>query len=195
MTLSTKMVHTANITNITTADTFASSFSLNSTPPEIENLFLRHGSQETLNSFKQLSNDKQASHYLHINGQSINNKHDDLDILLNSILPNINMLFLSETWYTSDTIKYTHDKLEGIHAYRDYSKGGGVSIYLPKDTNYVMLPAYTQCCFEYEALAVQISQTICVVLYRPPNRSPSLFLEFLEKLLSFAHTNKNKLIG
>ena len=65
------------------------------------------------------------------NIRSYNKKSDELILFLNCLDANVDVLILTETWFSADTVQCL-DGFQGHHCFRNDRIGGGVSIYVNK---------------------------------------------------------------
>lgn len=71
---------------------------------------------------------------LHLNVRSLNKHMDDLTSFLNELEFEVDVLAISETWMTENSIDFSNiDGYQSFHQFRHEKRGGGVSLFV-KDT-------------------------------------------------------------
>ena len=97
------------------------------------------------------------------------------------------MICFSETWLNDDTLSKLPN-YKSIHQVRNYSKGGGVSIYINKSLNFKLRQNLSINSRDVELLSIEIlfdkeRNTLTKVLYTPPKGVIEPFERFLEEIL------------
>lgn len=126
--------------------------------------------------------------FFHLNARSLGNKHDDVDMFLNSLHYTFDILVFTETWFTNreDAVVFPGYKCEGV--YRSGRKGGGVSLYIHDNLNYEVLYEFSKVTVDYESLVVKYCSLVVVAAYRPPAGSLTKFFRFIENVLEYANS-------
>ena len=106
---------------------------------------------------------------------------------------NFSVICFSETWLYDDTLAtsrslYELPNYKSIHQVRNYSKRGGVSIYINKSLNSKSRPDLSINSREVESLSIEIlfdkeRNTLIIVLYRPPKGVTETFERFSNEIL------------
>lgn len=80
---------------------------------------------------------------IHLNAQSLQNKKESVDFLLNNLNHRFDFLAFTETWSIDnrDTIQFTNYSCASIC--RENKRGGGVSIYVHESVKYNIVKEYT----------------------------------------------------
>ena len=137
----------------------------------------------SVDQYNCLPTEKSDFKIFHQNIRSFNRNFDELSGFLNSLSSDIDVLILTETWFSESLISDV-DGYDGFHVRRSAGHGGGVSIYVKSsipaqavpDKSYVL--EWVECC------TVSISSDFCSQLlitgiYRPPSKSIDSFLNTL----------------
>ena len=89
------------------------------------------------------------------NIRSFNQNFDSLSIFSSEIERNIEIILLTETWFTKDSC------IEGYRGYHSYISDkivGGVSVYVRKNIQSLCLNEFTACTEVYESCVIEVSQ-------------------------------------
>lgn len=109
----------------------------------------------------------------HLNTQSLNKKANDLVNYLSSIHNHFDIYGFSETWFTSDIDANIIDlgDYSSENCNREGRRGGGVSLFIKSDLNYVNRPDLVIDCIDCDSLFVEISHNstkiIIGIVYKP----------------------------
>lgn len=141
----------------------------------------------------QTNNAKKSMCILHVNARSLENKHESLDLLIDSCGISFDAIMVSETWYTKHSIPYSYPNYKCFVLSRPDRRGGGVLLLIKKMQNPQIVDEFTVSNINYEILTVVDGSKMFSVIYRPPNADPQAFLCFLETFLDFASINKYSL--
>ena len=129
---------------------------------------------------------------MHLNIRSIRNKFDSFKYLTESLIKNINIIGLTETWLSNNDCEQYY-KLEGydyIGLNRETKKGGGVGIYIKEHINRKKREDLTTNIEDIiESVCIEICTTIgkniiIAVIYRPPNNKIEIFENPMNDLLN-----------
>lgn len=131
---------------------------------------------------------------LHLNVRSARNKSDELGIFLNDFGFSFDVIMLTETWFTQNSDVLDFDNYATFYLNRCSRRGGGVAMYIKKETQCNLMTDITTMTENYESLCVQLGNTVLAVMYRPPSGDSSAFLGFLERLFQFVGENGYSLI-
>ena len=126
---------------------------------------------------------------VHHNVRSFNKNFDNLSLLLNRLERDVDIVVLSETWFTEDF----HSEIEGYngyHVFRSDKVGGGVSVYVRAELRSSFLAEHSLVTDNYEICAVeiipdsdnQINNFILLGIYRPPQRNSQILSDHFENL-------------
>lgn len=130
----------------------------------------------------------------HLNIRSVRNKEDQLRILLNSFNFNFNLIFLTETWVTSEC---DIPKLENYCTFsksRDNRNGGGLLMYVLKGLRCDLMENFSLITNDVESLAVRSNDHMFAAMYRPPDGNLPNFFAYLEDLFMYVNQNELTLI-
>ena len=164
--------------------------------PDNDTIFKFECNYKSINDFKCSLSRSDNFFIFSQNIRSFNKNYDDLAVFLNTLNIDIDVIVLSETWFspthTSDIDGYT-----GHHIYRDDRVGGGVSIFIRDTLRAVYISEMSFISDHLECCTVQIrhstsdrSNLTVVALYRPPNTSVADFTSCLEDV--FLECSQNR---
>lgn len=141
-----------------------------------------------------LSRDKKQLSLLHLNSQSLRNKKEAVDILLDTLKHNFDFLAFTETWFTSceDAVPFTG--YNRVTVCRENKRGGGVAIYIHDSLKFDVISEYTVMASDFESVMVRSENLFLVVIYRPPSGTASSFLDFVRELLEFCELQDARVI-
>ena len=135
----------------------------------------------------------------HLNIRSIKKFFGNFKLFLSSLNFNFSVICFSETWLDGETLStsrslYELPNYKSIHQVRNYSKGGGVSIYINKSLNFKLRPDLSINSRDVESLSIEIlfnkeRNTLINVLYRPPKGVIEPFERFLKEILKKTKQN------
>ena len=136
----------------------------------------------------------------HQNIRSFNKNYDDLSVFLDSLNPDIDILVLTETWF-SDGYFADINGFNAYHSYRCNGNGGGVSIYvrtsIPAES--IVNDSYMSDSIEYCMVSIgsDVRPKLNIVgIYRPPNASIDDFVSvMMNKFLSNSNNIQMILCG
>jgi len=133
----------------------------------------------------------------HLNIRSFNRNGDEMSLLLDQMNPRPDVLILSETWFTADTIGEIHG-YAGQHIYRCDRRGGGVSIFVKKGYKFAVIPRYSYVGANLEICSIRLetgSESLVVHgVYRPPDRDFRLFSDELLGIVTSDGLNDHTLV-
>ena len=131
---------------------------------------------------------------LHINTRSLNQHHEELCNLLNSIPANFDFVGCSETWLT-EVSHFDRYRILGytvVNDIRTFSTGGGVALYVKADNVYRQRGDLKVDAIEN--VWIETNDLIIGLIYKPPSFSNSEFLDKLEDTLHNIYLSKEKCI-
>ena len=127
---------------------------------------------------------------MHLNIRSLCPKIDIFKTLLASFCVDFNIICLSETWLTADTV----DGVEFAnfnHFYNnriDGRRGGGVSVLVSRSVNCTILDEFSISLHCVECIFIKCSiggkSLIVGIIYRPPNGDVTEFFTVLNNIMS-----------
>ena len=137
---------------------------------------------------------------LHINIRSFNANFSDLSCLIDQLGKPIDIIAMSETWFTGD---YTEDIVgyDAFHSYRVDRAGGGVSLFVRKKLHCTCVPLLSQSSSILEMVGVTLltghsGKLNVICAYRPPARDKIADFNIeLEVLLHSIRSSNNILCG
>jgi len=126
-------------------------------------------------------------HVFHFNIRSYNKNSDELCVFLEQLASRPDVIVLTETWFTEDTVSDIAG-FTAYHVYRIDRRGGGVSIFVKNEYNSSSVThlSYVGENIEICAIDVHLSQTclrICGI-YRPPDRNIRMFTDIISDMLT-----------
>ena len=135
--------------------------------------------------------------YFNIRG--LRSKLDELISVLDNIAVTPDVLVLTETWLTKDIKKlYSIPGYNHFGVCRDEKRGGGISIYISNQIDFILVEEGTIIIENYEILHTLIrlnrAEIRIIAIYRPPSGNLECFMKHLNTLLN-KHKNKNLFIG
>lgn len=137
---------------------------------------------------------------IHLNARSLKNKFDTFQTLLANSGVEWSIICISETWLKPEVLEYFSLKnYELFASCRVTGEGGGTAIYVHNSLEVKQLCLPSSFYVENTWVEVEFKQTnrnvkiIIGCLYRPPNYSSSLFLEYMSSLLDSLQKG-NKLV-
>ena len=127
-------------------------------------------------------NEKSYFSLLHLNIRSISNKFDSFKHLLNSLGKPVKVIGLTETWLNdNNNDNFKLEEYDYISSNRVNKKGGGVGIYVTKETKYTIrkdLRFFIEDAIESIFIEINMlgSKNIIIgTIYRPPNNKFDIF--------------------
>ena len=127
---------------------------------------------------------------IHLNIRSLKNKLDDLHSLLVRTSITWDVICIAESWLKNDILQYYNlENYNLVASCRDSGEGGGVALYIHE--KYSIKERVDLLSADCEASFVEItmntrtgtSNMLVGELYRPPNQSSQVFMNYLENLL------------
>ena len=144
------------------------------------------------NKFKEKFGNKEPFSLFHLNVRSIPKNFNNLEAYLLNIRTKFSIVGLTETWLNKandglyNMQGYTQEK-----NYRTSKKGGGVSIYIKDNIEYIKRPDLTVWDKNIESLFIEVKYgdesnkcSVVGVIYRPPNGCVDSFLDHINNMLS-----------
>lgn len=118
----------------------------------------------------------------HLNVRSLNNKADELQILLDSFNLSFDFVMVSESWLSSS---FCLPSFSTFAVNRNVGRGGGVCIFVNKKIECELISEL--CCMSsaVEVVSVLANNTVYSVFYRPPSGDVDVFFEYIESYISF----------
>lgn len=135
---------------------------------------------------------------VHHNIRSFNSNFDELACYLASLPCHVDILILSETWFTNDMCENI-EGYDSFHCTRDNKTGGGVSIYIRRELNFKVVTLVNRSSYTANILSLEITMR-CVKLnligiYRPPMESNVLnFINEINDILSNINSGYNTIV-
>lgn len=129
----------------------------------------------------------------HLNVRSLRNKEDQLGILLNSFNFKFDFLFLTETWFTSESDTPKHENYSCFSKNRSNRNGGGLLMYV-KSVRCDLMENYSLMTNDVESLVVRSNDHMFAVMYRSPDGNLLNFFAYLEDLLMYVNQNELTLV-
>ena len=150
----------------------------------------------TSNNIIKNSNCRQLSIF-HQNIRSFNRNCDELFIFLNQFTVCPDIIALTETWFSSDTI-CKFDGYVGYHVYRENRRGGGVSIYIRDSIAVTPISewSFVSNCVEINTVDVLLDNVKyrIIGIYRPPDGSILEMLESIDVFFNAVRSLKNVVV-
>lgn len=115
---------------------------------------------------------------IHFNLQSGKNKYNHLECFFNEVDMLFDIVFFSETWFTSEHDVFVMPGYKSFYANRTEKRGGGVSMLVSNKFSCELISEFSSITPHYETLAVKTGSCIFCVCYRPPVSVASIFLNF-----------------
>lgn len=131
---------------------------------------------------------------LHLNIRSARHKEDELSVFLDEFTFEFDAVMLTETWYTCNDEIYKRDGYRSFFVNRSSRNGGGLVILLKNMFDCDILSDFSFISNSVECLTVTSNNSIYSVAYRPPDADVNIFIEFLDRLLTYVNNNKFNLI-
>jgi len=135
---------------------------------------------------------------MNFNIRSFNANSSEFISFLGSLVVVPDIIVLTETWFSVDADAYEIDGYSGCHTVRQRNRGGGVSVYVRSDWNYVKIGACSMCSETIESCTVRFrvgSEFYSVVsVYRPHDDTIRNFNSCLEELLHNTDLRNGKTI-
>ena len=127
--------------------------------------------------------------FFNLNIRSFHKNSYHLHAILHSPKNPPNFILLTETWNSSENIEQCFlEKYKGVHTFRDFSRGGGVSVFCSDKFIINKIESLSLCNKDIETCTAIISRDSCslviVGVYRPPSGSVDDFLNSLEDIVS-----------
>ena len=131
----------------------------------------------TIRELKKCVTDFRHSHNFtltHMNIRSFSRNYDEFSIFMDSVALKPNILVLSETWFSEDTVTDI-DGYTGYHVFRDDRRAGGVSVYVKSNISSVCVSelSYVRDVIEINTIRITLCNRtdVCIIgIYRPPER-------------------------
>ena len=130
---------------------------------------------------------------IHTNIRSIPKNLNNFENYLDGLNHTFSIIGLTESWLSDSSAQcYNLRGFRGEHRYRDNRSGGGVSLFIKDDIEYVLREDLCQMNKNIESIFVEIDKsnsnkdknTIIGVIYRPPDTDLKVFNEILNGLLA-----------
>ena len=135
---------------------------------------------------------------LHLNIRSINKNFENCKMFLSNLNLIFSIICFSKTWLNDSNVDNSNYELPNYvsgHQIRNHYKGGGVSVYIHKNFEFKIRNDLSINSKDIESIGVELlcekmRNTLCNVIYRPPNSKIEPFENFLKILF-----NKNKIFN
>lgn len=124
--------------------------------------------------------------FFHLNTRSIQRKHGDITVLMESFKVSFDVIMFTETWYNDNSDHFVLPGYSHFFLNRQDSRGGGVSIQVAVQGFDVIGEFSTVTC-DFEIICIKRGRSVFAVLYRPAAGNVAMFLRFLDSLLSRAN--------
>ena len=130
---------------------------------------------------------------IHFNIRSIQKNLQEFDNFLHNLNHSFSVIGFSETWLNqSNSSLYNLNGYNGTHACRNSKKGGGVSIFVKENLDFLERSDLSTFNDIYESIFIEITNnqsltgknTIIGVIYRPPGTDVSAFTLSLDDIIS-----------
>ena len=137
---------------------------------------------------------------MHLNARSIRNKFDEIQNMLTASGVDWSVVCISETWLKEYQLPYYFiDKYEMFASCRDNGEGGGSLLYVSKRMDVKRRQDLESNLFETTFVEINHSMLnrkniIIGNVYRPPNSSHNLFMEYVENLLDLLERERKTVI-
>jgi hypothetical protein len=130
------------------------------------------------------------------NVQSIysHRKFEMLQSLLDSCSVQFDLLALTETWFTHNSLVHTLDGYVSHSITRDNKRGGGVTIYVKEAINAIEVDQFSMCTSDFESVCLTFNSIVLLSIYRPPTGDNDLFHRYLCSFLDYASRSKLSVI-
>lgn len=147
-----------------------------------------------------LTNNSAIFSLIHLNIRSAPKNLNKFEAYLHNIDINFNVIGLTETWFNENNIeRYTMQGYNHEYEYRKSKKGGGVSMFIAKETEYtlrsdlVLSNSVESVFIELDKGIVDCNRKVVMgCIYRPPDTNLQEFLVDLNSLLNkLSHENKS----
>lgn len=125
----------------------------------------------------------------HLNTRSIQRKHDNIAVLLESFKISFDVIMFTETWYNENSDPFVLPRYSHFFLNRQDSRGGGVSIQVAVP-GFDIISEFSIVTRDFEIICIKRGKSVFAVLYRPPTGNVATFLSFLDSLLSRANECK-----
>lgn len=122
--------------------------------------------------------------FLHCNAQSARNKCDALTPLFSEIRSPIQVIMITETWYTCEEEVLRLPGYQTFFLNRLNRRGGGVLQLVSDEITCSLVPEFSAVTPDVEVLTLSHKNYLFVTIYRPPDGNVDKFIEFLETILS-----------
>lgn len=132
--------------------------------------------------------------FFHLNTQSLRNKQDDVGTYLSQLQCSFDFLAFSETWFSSVTDVTNFSGYSHVSVYREQKRGGGVSLFIRDCFHYDTIDDFTCMCDDFETVAIMCKNIAIVCIYRPPQGTLSIFLNYIESLMDFVNSRKRHIV-
>ena len=164
----------------------------------IFNKELGHCGNYTIENFSNSFVNDDSFSILNFNIRSFHRNKQGFESFLQSILFKFDVIVLSETWNSLNTLELCFfDGYNSHHTYRADSRGGGISVFTCNSLKAKKIPHLCLCTSTFESCVVKVcyNSEYCFIIgvYRPPSGSVDSFLLDLEDLLN-DDMLRNKLI-
>ena len=137
---------------------------------------------------------------IHLNARSVRNKFDEIQNLLTASGVDWSVVCISETWLKEYQLPYySIEKYEMFASCRGSGEGGGSLLYVSKRMDVKHRQDLESNFFETSFVEINNSKLngkniIVGNIYRPPNSSHNLFIEYVENLLDLLEREKKTVI-
>jgi len=124
---------------------------------------------------------------LHMNIRSFNRNSTELFSMVATLKRRPDVIVLSETWFTYDTVEEI-DGYVGYHVYRRDRRGGGISIYVANNRKNKGIERWSRISDHCELCSVDTvmngEKVKIIGVYRPPDRCVQMFSSDIREILS-----------
>lgn len=155
----------------------------------LDHVFTADSNYYTISEYENLNNSC-SLRIINFNIRSYNANYDTFESFLNSITLKHDIIILTETWNTKETVDMCKiDGYNSFHTFRTESKGGGVSVFSLNTYQTNKIDHLSLCNFYFETCVtkLKVGQNLIFVIaiYRPPSlENIEIFFDYLETAIS-----------
>ena len=156
--------------------------------------------EDTFNNKKaQLNIESNSFSMIHTNIRSIPKNLNSFENYLDGLDHNFSIIGLSESWLSDSSAQcYSMQGFTGEHKYRANRSGGGVSLFIKDNIEYILREDLCHMNKNLESIFIEIDKSninkdnncIVGVIYRPPDTDLKVFNDLLNELLSKIKTER-----
>ena len=137
---------------------------------------------------------------INFNIRSLPRNGHKFQMYLNSLKLNFSVITLCETWLSENNVGlYSFDGYKHEYQYRQNRSGGGVSIFIKDNLDYLLRDDLTDFNDHLESLFIELPKTyssydkniVIGIIYRPPGKDVNKFIELLDDKLAILVKENN----